>query len=370
MNKIALRVVIVALVLTGCTEKQPNQNTKTHTQSETASKTVKRPYDYSPRIAYDQNGKAIVTIQNYQRAETHYFIKGRVDAGMFGKVFIMDKPTTADNQKVVRANPDVLFCYAVLDLTEPATITLPENKGRFMEIRIFNEDHYLKVLDYEPGAYTLTRENMNTRYAHVAVRILADPNNPEDMKIANQLQRDVKLDQNSPGTFEIPDWDMASLEKVRKGLQIASSTLTTSEGAFGDLGEAEDRVHLAGTALGWGGAPERAAKYLMVTPEKNDGQTPYTLRVKDDVPVDGFWSVTVYNKEGYFEKNELDAYSINNVIAKRDADGFITIRFGGDPKADNYLPIVDGWNYSVRLYRARKELLDGTYVFPEARVVP
>jgi hypothetical protein len=370
MYKKAIGVVIGALVLFSCSEKQTKMNAKDQSQSETTPNTFARPYDYLPRIDYDQNGKAIVTIQNYQRAETHYFMKGRVDSGMFGKVFVMDKPTTADNQKVVRANPDVLFCYAVLDLNEPATITLPENKGRFMEIRIFNEDHYLKVLDYEPGAYTLTRENMNTRYAHVAVRILADPNDPEDMKLANQLQRDVKLDQKSPGKFEIPDWDMASLEKVRKGLQIASSTLSNSEGAFGDLGEAEDRVHLAGTALGWGGAPERAAKYLMVTPEKNDGETPYTLRVKDDVPVDGFWSVTVYNKEGYFEKNELDAYSINNVIAKRDGDGYITIRFGGDPQADNYLPIVDGWNYSVRLYRARKELLDGTYVFPKAIAAP
>jgi hypothetical protein len=42
---------------------------------------------------------------------------------------------------------------------------------------------------------------------------------------------------------------------------------------------------------------ERDAMYLNVTPSKNDGTTIYKLNVKD-VPVDGFWSITVYNAEG------------------------------------------------------------------------
>jgi hypothetical protein len=323
-------------------------------------------YDYSPQIRYDQAGKAVVTIQNYQRAETHYFMKGRVDSGMFGKIYTVEEPITAENQKVVRANGDVLFSYGILDLTSPAKLTMPENEGRFMELRIFNEDHYLKLLEYEPGTYTLTKENMNTRYIHIAIRILADVNDPQDMEKAHALQQSIVLDQKDPGSFEIPDWDMASLEKVRKGLSLASSTILDSEGAFGDIDEVEHRMHLAGTALGWGGAPAQAAKYIMVTPPENDGKTAYELRVKDEVPVDGFWSATVYNAAGYFEKNELNRYSVNNVIAKRDGSGYITIRFGGDPTADNYIPITQGWNYTIRLYRARPEILNGHYKFPEA----
>jgi hypothetical protein len=30
----------------------------------------------------------------------------------------------------------------------------------------------------------------------------------------------------------------------------------------------------------------------------------------------------------------------------------------------NCLPIMDGWNYIVRLYRPRSEILDGTWSFP------
>ena len=104
---------------------------------------------------------------------------------------------------------------------------------------------------------------------------------------------------------------------------------------------------------------------LAPDPAKNDGETPYVLKVKD-VPVDGFWSVSVYNAEGYFEKNEANAYSFNNITAKKDSDGSITIHFGGDPKQSNYIPITKGWNYTARLYRPRKEILDGSWKFPEA----
>ena len=56
-----------------------------------------------------------------------------------------------------------------------------------------------------------------------------------------------------------------------------------------------------------------------------------------DVPVDGFWSVTVYNDKGFYEAPE-NAISVNNVTGKRNKDGSMTIHFGGDPKAVNYLP--------------------------------
>ena len=75
--------------------------------------------------------------------------------------------------------------------------------------------------------------------------------------------------------------------------------------------------------------------------------------------------MNLYNGDGYFEKNQYDAYSFNNVTAKKDPDGGITIHFGGDPKQSNYLPIRKGWNYTVRLYSPRQEIIDGTWKFPQ-----
>ena len=81
--------------------------------------------------------------------------------------------------------------------------------------------------------------------------------------------------------------------------------------------------------------------------------------------MDAFWSISVYNADGFFERNERDAYSINSITAARNDDGTVTVLFGddGDP-ARNSLPVTDGWNYVVRLYRPRPEILDGTWVFP------
>jgi hypothetical protein len=88
------------------------------------------------------------------------------------------------------------------------------------------------------------------------------------------------------------------------------------------------------------------------------------------VPVDGFWSISVYDAEGHYKQNELNAYTLNSITAKKDADGSVTVQFGDcDGKIANCLPIFPGWNYMVRLYRPRKEVLDGTYKFPEAAAV-
>src|SRR5436190_1292960 len=60
-----------------------------------------------------------------------------------------------------------------------------------------------------------------------------------------------------------------------------------------------------------------------------------------------------------------NAYSLNNITAKKDADGSVTIQSGGcDGKTPNCLPIIKGWNYLVRLYRPRAEILNGKWKFP------
>jgi len=126
---------------------------------------------------------------------------------------------------------------------------------------------------------------------------------------------------------------------------------------------------LIGAASAWGGNPEKDALYLNVTPEKNDGKTVYRLDLKD-VPVDGFWSISVYDRDGFFEKNVLGAYSVNSLTAKPGANGAFTIQFGDCHRdTPNCLPIMPGWNYTVRLYRPRSEILDGSWKFPEAAPV-
>lgn len=90
----------------------------------------------------------------------------------------------------------------------------------------------------------------------------------------------------------------------------------------------------------------------------------HVLKVPSDVPVRGFWSVSVYNRDGYFERNEAGRYSVNSVTAVRDPDGGVTINLGGDGSRPNAIPLPAGWNYTVRLYRPEPEILDKTWSFP------
>jgi len=83
--------------------------------------------------------------------------------------------------------------------------------------------------------------------------------------------------------------------------------------------------HVIGSAMLWGGAPEKDALYLPITPERNDGTTIYRLTVRD-VPVDGFWSATVYNGEGYIEPNQYATYSVNSYTAVKGPDGSVTVQ--------------------------------------------
>jgi hypothetical protein len=232
---------------------------------------------------------------------------------------------------------------------------------------IVNQDHSL-VAAYGPKTITLTEENVGTRYVFLTVRTFMDPNDEQDMKEAYRLQDAVKVEQADVGKFEVPDWQKDEVEQMRATVNVVASTLTDTSKMFGKKEELDPAYWMFGAALGWGGLPAEAATYVNVVPEMNDGKTAYTLTAKD-VPVDAFWSVTLYDDEGWIPVNKYKAYSFNNVTAKKDKDGSITIHFGGDPKADNFLPIEKGWNYIVRLYRPKKEILDGTWKFPNPESV-
>jgi hypothetical protein len=237
-------------------------------------------------------------------------------------------------------------------------------------MQVIDEDGYTTVA-YGAGGHTFTREKVGTRYLLAFVRTLIDPTNPKDLEEVHALQDAIKVRQNNPGRFEVPNWDQASREKVHDALVVLFETLTDGDTRrmFGTKDQVDPIRHLIATALVIALLPEKEAFYLELWPGKNDGRTIHRLNVKD-VPVDGFWSVSVYNAERYFQPNEYNAYSLNNIAARNGADGSITIQFGGcDGKIVNCLPITPGWTYVVRLYRPRAEILDGTWTFPQAQPI-
>lgn len=304
---------------------------------------------------------------NFPRAESDmYFAKFSKLAGGLGKFFFFRAPTPIEQQDVIRMNRDTLYGAAVFDLDAgPATITLPDTGKRFLSMQIVNQDHHAPATVYAPVKYTLTREKVGTRYVAALFRVFMDPNNPADVKAANALQDAIKAEQANPGTLELPDWDPVTHNATRDALLALESLGGSKKNRFGMPNDVDPLSWLLATASGWGGNPLKDAVYVPFFVAKNDGKTAYTLTLKD-VPVDAFWSITVYDEKGFMFENPQKAYSLNSVTAKPGKDGSYVIQFGGDPNgAANFLAIKPGWNYLMRLYRPRAEIVDGTWKAPE-----
>jgi hypothetical protein len=312
-----------------------------------------------------------VTPDNFPRAESDLYFGYIVKDGGFGRFTYRREPVAIDKQTIIRMNRDTLYSAAVFDLDAgPVTVTLPHAGKRFMSMQVIDEDEYTPEVDYGAGSHTFTRDRIGTRYVLLGVRMLVDASDPKDVRAVHALQDAIRVDQpGGPGKFETPNWDQASQRAVRDTLLKIASTLPDTKGMFGPRGAVDPAKRLVGAASAWGGNPEKDALYLNVTPMRNDGKTIYKLDVKD-VPVDGFWSISVYDAKGRFEPNPLNAYSLNNITAKADEDGSIAVQFGGcDGKVVNCLPTPPDWNYLVRLYRPRPEILNGSWTFPEPQRV-
>lgn len=161
-----------------------------------------------------------------------------------------------------------------------------------------------------------------------------------------------------------PDYETASLDATRTALLDLARGLTSFERTFGTRAEVDPVRHLIGTAAGWGGLPTSEAAYVGVQPNVPAGDYELVLR---DVPVDAFWSISVYDAQGFFAPNARNRYSVNSVTAVPDADGAVTVRFSPSPAPDAVNSIVtpEGWNFVLRFYRPRPAFDDGSWVLPE-----
>lgn len=94
-------------------------------------------------------------------------------------------------------------------------------------------------------------------------------------------------------------------------------------------------------------------------------------------PVKGFWSLTMYNSEHFFERNAIKRYSVGtkNKDLVVDRDGSLTIYVQADKPRDaaqraNWLPAPKGQNFSlyIRAYWPESAVTSGKWTPPPVRV--
>ena len=122
--------------------------------------------------------------------------------------------------------------------------------------------------------------------------------------------------------------------------------------------------------------PEETRYFYLDVDSKNErlnGANRYTVTYKSPPPVNGFWSLTVYNDKHLFEPNALNRYSLGtkSKSLKYNADGSLTLyvqaESPGADKESNWLPIPKGeFSLYQRTYWPKPEVLQGKWVPPAA----
>lgn len=306
-----------------------------------------------------------VNVDNFVRAETdRMFADIQRDAGGVNTFRHNREPAPIEGQTVIRLNRDTLYSFAIVDLADGATLVVPESGDRYLSVMVLDQGHYVRAVLHDPGTYELGDLAPDAEYVLIAARTLVDPSDEGDLSVVAELQDAIRLEAHSARAFEMPDYDTASLDATRSALLSLAAGLRGFDRTFGGKDDVDPVRHLIGAAAGWGGLPITEASYVGVAPQQPVGFYDLTLR---DVPVDAFWSVSVYNAQGYFEPNAENRYTVNSVTGVRDEDGAITVRFTpqGEATGPNSIPLPEGWNYLVRLYRPRPEFLDGSWQVPD-----
>jgi hypothetical protein len=310
-----------------------------------------------------------VTVENFVRAESNRMMAQLMaGAGGINRWQHNRVPTPLDQQTVVRMNRDTLYSFAVVDLADGATVTMPDTGNRYASLMVLNQDHYINRVIHKPGRHQLTEAHLGTRYVLLAMRVLADPGDPGDVAAANTVQDGLALTAGSAEPLTIPDYDDESFDVVRDALTELGRTLSGTSRMFGSRETVDPVRHLIGTAIGWGGLPEQEAFYEIVEPNLPVGDYQIVIR---DVPVDAFWSISLYNAKGFFDVTNDGRYcSVNQLTAHKEPDDSVIVHLGPSAKSQpNFLRLIDGWNYTVRLYQPHPEILDGTWKFPTVQPV-
>jgi hypothetical protein len=89
-------------------------------------------------------------------------------------------------------------------------------------------------------------------------------------------------------------------------------------------------------------------------------------------PVNGFWSMTIYNQHHLFELNDLNRYSLGTKSKnlKDNPDGSLTLYAGtvspGEDKESNWVPAPQGtFSLYIRAYWGKEAILDGSWIPPK-----
>jgi hypothetical protein len=223
----------------------------------------------------------------------------------------------------------------------------------------------------------------NKFFAYAAELLKVNPPHVTDQPIIAQLKKigfepgkSFDLDKAEPviqnALAGVPEdaqklmaWKTPTLAAVVNGWQMNTNTM----GVYGNY--YLKRAIVAQVGLG-ANLPEDAIYPLNVGDQSGkplDGTNKYTLHFNkgDTPPASAFWSVTLYDPEGFPVANSLNRFAVSSWMPfKYNSDGSLDLYFQnespGANKEANWLPAPKGpFNLTMRLYAPKSDALTGKW---------
>ena len=198
----------------------------------------------------------------------------------------------------------------------------------------------------------------------VMKRIGIEPGKSFDISQVDPVVKKA-LERVPQGAQELMRWKVASLARVANGWSMNTDTM----GVYGNY--YLKRAVVAQLGLG-ANLPEDAIYPMNLADESGkplDGANKYTIHFDKSTipPVNAFWSMTLYDQEGYQVANSLNRFALSSWMPFQfNPDGSLDLYFQnespGAEKDANWLPAPKGeFNLTMRLYAPRSEALTGKW---------
>jgi hypothetical protein len=164
---------------------------------------------------------------------------------------------------------------------------------------------------------------------------------------------------------KLMEWKVPTLARVVNGWSMNTDTM----GVYGNY--YLKRAIVAQVGLG-ANLPEDAIYPLNLADDTGrplDGASKYTVTFEKGMapPVNAFWSITLYDPQGFQVANSLNRFAVSSWMPfKTDPGGSLTLYFQnenpGKDKEANWLPAPKGpFNLTMRLYGPKSEALTGRW---------
>ncbi|WP_430645040.1 hypothetical protein [Agromyces sp. GXS1127] len=287
-----------------------------------------------------------VTARNFTRAESARRFADQARRAPVNR-FHHEREPVAD-ASAIRPDPGVLHSYAVVDVSERATVSLTPSDEYQADVLVDEEHRVLAVVG--PGESVTVANADLSRGTHVYV--LGRTGIEGGLDRARELQDRRRIRAATAFPYRARAYDDASRHAVAADLadRIADVDLTA---AFGRRGDTDREAHLVGTAVGWGSLPAEHGVYFEAV-ATSSGCDIWTFEPPPIEPGRGWYSVVKFDDRGRLCPAHA-GFAGRELI--RNGDGSISIWFGGTSCAarPNVIPAEEGerFRYAMRIRRPR-----------------